>query len=48
VVLIDRWGLLHLGVFRDQVPVWGAVFLDFTFAGAVALGLASIVVYHYR
>lgn len=48
VALIDRWALLHLGVFSNQVPVWGAVFLDFIFAGAVALSLASVVVYHYR
>ena len=48
VALIDRWNLLHLGVFSNQIPVWGAVFLDFTFAGAVTLGLTSLVVYHYR
>lgn len=48
VALIDRRGLLHLGDFSNQIPVWGAAFLDFIYSAAVTLGLGLLVVYRYR
>lgn len=48
VALIDRRTLFHVGEFNNQIPVWGAAFLDFIYSGTIALGLASLVVYRYR
>ncbi len=49
VAVIDRWDLFHLDVFiNNKISVWEAAILDFMFSGAVALGLTSFVVHHYR
>jgi hypothetical protein len=49
VAVIDRWDLFHLDVFiNNKISVWEEAILDFLFSGAVALGLALLVVYHYR
>jgi hypothetical protein len=49
VAVIDRWDLFHLDVFiNNKISVWEEAILDFLFSGAVALGLALLVVYYYR